>query len=55
MPGNAGWLTRALNDAAVASSGTRGVQVPEEDDAPGRARAGMYLVTLQVTPAPVAP
>ena len=55
MPGNAGWLTRALNDAAVASSGTRGVQVPEEDDAPDAAHAGMYLVTLQVTPTPVAP
>ena len=31
MPGNAGWLMSALSDAAVASSGTRGVQVPEED------------------------
>ena len=55
MPGNAGWLMTALNDAAVASSGTRGVQVPEEDDAPDAPRAGMYLVTLQVTPSPLEP
>ena len=53
MPGNAGWLTRTLKEAAVASSGTRGVQVPEDDDAPDAARAGMYLVTLQVTPTPL--
>jgi hypothetical protein len=55
MPGNAGWLMSALSDAAVASSGTRGVQVPEEDDAPDAPRAGMYLVTLQVTPSPPEP
>lgn len=55
LPGNAGWLMSALSDAAVASSGTRGVQVPEEDDAPDAPRAGMYLVTLQVTPSPVEP
>jgi hypothetical protein len=53
LPGNAGWLMSALSDAAVASSGTRGVQVPEEDDAPDAPRAGMYLVTLQVTPSPL--
>ncbi len=55
LPGNAGWLMSALNDAAVASSGTRGVQVPEEDDAPDAPRAGMFLVTLQVTPSPPEP
>ncbi len=61
MPGNAGWLMSALSEAAVASSGTRGVQVPEEDDVgtggtrTATARAGMYLVTLQVTPTPLAP
>jgi hypothetical protein len=50
LPGRAGWLLGALEEAALASSNTRAVQQLDQDDVPNAARAGMYLVTLQVTP-----
>jgi hypothetical protein len=53
-PGKAGWLLGALEQAALADTTTRGAYVPPEEDAPDAARAGMYLITLQVTP-PVTP
>lgn len=50
-PGRAGWLLGALREAALAPSGTRGVEVLEEDDnSPDPAGAGMYLINLEVTP-----
>jgi hypothetical protein len=50
VPGKAGWLLGALEQAALASSGTRGVVSLDHDDGPDEPRAGMYLLTLQVTP-----
>jgi hypothetical protein len=50
VAGKAGWLFAALEQAALASSGTRGVQQADADDTPESLRAGMFLVTLQVTP-----
>jgi hypothetical protein len=50
VPGKAGWLLGALEQAALASSGTRGAVSLDRDDEPDEPRAGMYLLTLQVTP-----
>jgi hypothetical protein len=50
VPGKAGWLLGALEQAALASSGTRGAVSLDHDDGPDEPRAGMYLLTLQVTP-----
>lgn len=49
-PGRAGWLLGALREAALAPSGTRGVEIAEEENAPDPAGAAMYLINLQVTP-----